>query len=148
MTFSCASLTWTPSCLDLTVGVVSQSVNVKQVKMEALRLVRSQWHQQSGCCPSASLQFSLLSSARNHSSAHLGRPLLTLARRWSVPPPFSWGPWMLAGWQTCLQGADEVNALKEGEGPERSCCSSALCSSGEGMTKAPGFIDPCSWSCP
>lgn len=38
-------------------------------------------------------------------------------------------------------------ALKE-EGPERSCCSSALYSSGEGMTKVPGFIDPCSWSCP
>lgn len=34
-------------------------------------------------------------------------------------------------------------ALKE-EGPERSCCSSALYSSGEGMTKVPGFIDPCS----
>lgn len=151
MTFSCASLTWTSSCLDLTEVVVSQSVNVKRVETEALQLVRNQWHQQSGCCPSSSL-FSAAQSAVTHQKPLLGSP-------WASPPDVSTAmerpiPIFVgsvdAGWLADMLARRRQGecALMEGEGPERSCCSSALCSSEEGMTKAPGFIDPCSWSCP
>lgn len=93
---------------------------------------------------SSDLRFSLLSNTTNHSSAHLGRLLPTLARRWSVPPPFLWGPWMLAGLWTWLQDADEVNATKEGEGSERSCSSFTFCSSRERTSKSSWLYRPLS----
>lgn len=104
------------------------------VKMEAV--------QQSGRYPSSDLRFSLLSNTTTHSSAHLGRPLPTLARRWSVPTPFSWGPWMSAGLWTWLQDANEVDAMKEGEGSERSCSSFTFCSSREGTSESGRLYRP------
>lgn len=143
MTFSCASLARKALCLQ---SQFSQSFKMTlflaRVKMETVQLVGIQWHQQSGRYPSSDLRLSLLSNTTNHSSAHLGRPLPTLARRWSVPPPFPWGPWLSAGLWTWLQDAAEVNAMKEGEGSERSYSSFTFCSSREGTGESGRLYRP------
>lgn len=92
---------------------------------------------------------SAVRSAVKHQKALLGSP-------WASPPEVSTAmerptPILVgsvdAGWLADMFAGRRQGecALMEGQGPECCCCrccSSALCPSGEGMMKAPGFIDP------